>query len=83
MSNKSFFDKDAAFWWDDQGPFKMLHKMNVRRKEFLVKNVVFKDDHPVLDIGCGGGLFTEVLSTLGYSKVVGIDESSPGIEVAR
>ena len=22
------FDQDASFWWDQDGPFKMLHRMN-------------------------------------------------------
>ena len=37
----------------------------------------------VLDIGCGGGIFSESLGRLGFGSVLGIDPTDKCIEVAR
>ena len=61
---ETVFDQDAAFWWDTEGPFKMLHRMNPLRKDFVVKHIDCAGK-TFLDVGCGGGLFCESLVDLG------------------
>ncbi len=41
------------------------------------------DAAPILDAGCGGGLQTEPLATLGYGSITGIDLSEGMLSVAR
>jgi 2-polyprenyl-6-hydroxyphenyl methylase/3-demethylubiquinone-9 3-methyltransferase len=87
------FTKDAAFWWDEDGPFKPLHQINPVRLAFIRDEIInhFKvpesSAHPlqnlvVLDIGCGGGLVCEPLARLG-ALVTGIDPGQENIKVAR
>ena len=78
---ETVFDQDAAFWWDAEGPFKMLHRMNPLRKDFVAKHIDCAGK-TFLDVGCGGGLFCESLVDLG-AEVYGIDESQASIEVAK
>jgi len=78
---KKFSDM-ADEWWDEQGKFKPLHKMNPVRIEYI-KNIVgdFKGKK-VLDIGCGGGLLSIPMARMG-AKVIGIDASSKNISIAE
>ena len=44
-------------WWNINGNYKILHKINLLRLEFILNNFgksISKKN--VLDIGCGGGL---------------------------
>jgi SAM-dependent methyltransferase len=41
------------------------------------------DVAPILDAGCGGGLQTEPLATLGYGQITGIDLSEGMLSIAR
>ena len=86
------FEKDAHTWWDPNGPFKILHRMNPCRLSFIREKIIhhFKADthHPepfqglsILDIGCGGGLLSEPLARLG-GRVTGIDAGQKNIESA-
>jgi hypothetical protein len=66
------FSRLSEHWWDERGEFKMLHKMNPVRTQFIRDRVlrVRQDEgmpHAIglegmeaLDIGCGGGLLSEV-----------------------
>ena len=89
----SKFVSIADHWWDSDGPFAPLHKMNRSRLEFILNNLQrhfdldLKDEKPllglkVLDIGCGGGLVSEPLARLGAS-VLGIDAGEENIAVAK
>ena len=80
-------------WWDKSGPFAALHKMSNARIEFILKSslrIITKkvsDIKPLnglkcLDIGCGGGIWSEPLSRLG-AIVTGIDASEMAIDVAK
>lgn len=87
------FSKDAARWWDVDGPFAPLHRLNGTRLQYLRGQI---DHHygcdgrdltpykklSILDIGCGGGLVCEPMSRLGAS-VTGIDADKEAIAAAK
>jgi len=87
------FAKDAARWWDANGPFKPLHRITRQRLTYICDQLCrrFGRDKTearslrglsVLDIGCGGGLVAEPLARLGAS-VTGIDPGPENIEAAK
>ena len=69
-------------WWNKKGDFKILHKINPIRVNYILKNFKNPLKKKVLDIGCGGGLLCEPLSKLG-ATITGIDPSNNNIEVAK
>jgi 2-polyprenyl-6-hydroxyphenyl methylase/3-demethylubiquinone-9 3-methyltransferase len=87
------FSAIAEEWWDPDGKFRPLHKLNPARLGFLRDRIA---DHfnrnpvapaplrdlKILDIGCGGGLITEPLRRLG-ARVTGVDASEKNIAVAK
>ena len=86
------FAKDSADWWNPEGPFRPLHRLNPARLGFLRDQIVAHfdlDDSKIralsglkiLDIGCGGGLVSEPLARLG-ADVTGIDGDQNGIDAA-
>jgi len=87
------FAREAGSWWDPEGSFWMLHRINPIRLGFIRQHLLahFHRD-PVslrpfnglsmLDIGCGGGLVAEPMARLGFT-VTGIDAGSEAIETAR
>lgn len=91
------FSRIADEWWDLNGKFKPLHKLNPVRVEYIKENVdrfsfianrkenkrqTTSDKPPtILDIGCGGGLLSEPIARLG-AKVTAIDASEKNIKVA-
>lgn len=87
------FARDSAHWWDPQGPFAPLHKLNPTRLSYLTAQIGrhFERDltarHSlkglkILDVGCGGGLVCEPLARLG-ANVTGMDADAQAIRVAR
>jgi 2-polyprenyl-6-hydroxyphenyl methylase/3-demethylubiquinone-9 3-methyltransferase len=83
----------ADEWWDTQGKFKPLHRLNPGRLAYIRDEVCghFERDPrelrcldklAVLDVGCGGGLLCEPLARLG-ARVTGIDPAKETIEAAR
>lgn len=75
------FDPLASRWWDPQGEFKSLHKINPLRLDFIEKHSTIAGAKTV-DVGCGGGILTEALAQRG-AEVLGIDASEVPLEVAR
>tara|TARA_B100001939_G_scaffold346794_1_gene366501 strand:- start:487 stop:1302 length:816 start_codon:yes stop_codon:yes gene_type:complete len=86
------FSALAATWWDPNGPFKPLHKLNPTRITFIKnalcthfgRDVMAPDALKglrILDIGCGGGLLCEPLTRLG-AEMVGADASEKNIHTA-
>lgn len=87
------FSKDAHGWWDEDGAFAPLHRLNPARMCYIRAQV---DAHfgldgeslkpfkglSILDIGCGGGLVCEPLARLG-ANVTGIDADPVAIKVAE
>jgi 2-polyprenyl-6-hydroxyphenyl methylase / 3-demethylubiquinone-9 3-methyltransferase len=87
------FARIARAWWEPEGEFRPLHKLNPVRLGFIRDRLAahFRRDprasRPfaglrLLDIGCGGGLVSEPLARLGFA-VTGIDAGEEMLEVAR
>jgi 2-polyprenyl-6-hydroxyphenyl methylase/3-demethylubiquinone-9 3-methyltransferase len=84
------FSALAARWWDPEGPFGALHRMNPVRLGYIREQAArrFRASGPrplkglsALDIGCGGGLVSEPLARLG-AEVTGLDGSEEAIAAA-
>ena len=76
------FSAIASRWWDTEGEFKPLHKINPLRLDFIEQHVGGLFGKQVVDIGCGGGLLTEGMAQRG-AKVRGIDLAEQSLQVAR
>jgi 2-polyprenyl-6-hydroxyphenyl methylase/3-demethylubiquinone-9 3-methyltransferase len=87
------FAKLAHEWWDANGPFKPLHRINPTRLTYIRDQLCHKFGRDkktaaslaglaILDIGCGGGLVAEPLARLG-AAVTGIDPAAENIEAAK
>jgi len=83
----------AQTWWDPDGAFRPLHRMNPIRLDWLRDHLCghFGLDPSgrrpleglrVLDVGCGGGLLSEPLARMG-AQVTGIDAAEEGVLAAR
>jgi len=91
------FSKLSSKWWDEQGEFSILHRMNPVRVQYIVDKLteVAQDEDEsrvpkgsrvlsgmdVLDVGCGGGLLSESLARLG-AHTLGIDASESNVAIA-
>jgi 2-polyprenyl-6-hydroxyphenyl methylase/3-demethylubiquinone-9 3-methyltransferase len=87
------FARLAGEWWDANGPFKPLHRINPVRLTYIRDQLCRRfardakagrslEGLAVLDIGCGGGLVAEPLARLG-ATVTGIDPAPENIEAAK
>jgi len=85
------FSKIADEWWKPNGKFKILHKFNPVRVKYIIEQILkirkldSVDDIvglTILDVGCGGGLISEVFSDLG-AKVTAIDPIEKNIMIAK
>ena len=83
----------ANEWWDENGKFAPLHRLNPTRIGYLRDQIIghFASapntlsplaGRTVLDVGCGGGLVCEPLARLG-AAVTGVDAAHESIAVAR
>lgn len=86
------FSRIADEWWDSEGKFKPLHRINPLRIGFIKQQICMHfareatANEPLaglrlLDIGCGGGLIAEPMCRMG-AHVTGIDASEKNIRVA-
>jgi len=87
------FAARAEAWWDPEGSFRPLHRLNPTRLAFIRQHLVTHfgrasfslrpfEGLRLLDIGCRGGLVAEPMTRLGFT-VTGIDASAEAIGVAR
>lgn len=85
----AYYEKLADTWWDLDGPFWPLHKLNALRIEWILSQLKTQNnkDRPlarmkVLDIGCGGGILSESLARQG-AIVTAIDVVEKNIKMAK
>jgi 2-polyprenyl-6-hydroxyphenyl methylase/3-demethylubiquinone-9 3-methyltransferase len=87
------FAAQSAAWWDPEGSFRPLHRLNPARIDVIRRRLIahFSRDPRALspfgglslaDIGCGGGLIAEPMTRLGFA-VTGIDAGAETIAAAR
>ena len=87
------FATQAQSWWDPDGSFRAVHRVNPARLGFIRQYLTahFGRDPSslrpfaglsLLDIGCGGGLVAEPMARLGFA-VTGIDPGAEAIDAAR
>lgn len=75
------FNALAARWWDPEGDFRPLHEINPLRLDWIRQHVDLAGK-TVVDIGCGGGILTEGMASVG-ATVTGIDMADGPLTVAR
>jgi 2-polyprenyl-6-hydroxyphenyl methylase/3-demethylubiquinone-9 3-methyltransferase len=75
------FEAIAHRFWDSEGEFKPLHRLNPLRTEFVAARTPLQGAR-ILDVGCGGGLLAEALTVRG-AQVTAIDLAPAMIETAR
>jgi 2-polyprenyl-6-hydroxyphenyl methylase/3-demethylubiquinone-9 3-methyltransferase len=87
------FAAQAGTWWDPEGSFRPLHRLNPTRLGFIRQHLLAHfgrnpsslrpfEGLTLLDIGCGGGLVAEPMARLGFT-VTGIDADAEAISIAR
>ena len=85
------FSALAAQWWNPNGPFGALHRLNPVRLHYIRDIAVRHFGTPMrrplealstLDLGCGGGLVSAPLARMG-ANVTAIDASPEAIGAAR
>jgi 2-polyprenyl-6-hydroxyphenyl methylase/3-demethylubiquinone-9 3-methyltransferase len=80
------FSRIADEWWDENGKFKPLHRINPLRISYIKQQTEAHfgctlQGMSLVDIGCGGGLISEPMAHLG-ANVTGVDASEKNIAVA-
>lgn len=87
------FSRHAEDWWNPDGVFRPLHRLNPVRLEYIRDQACAHFKRPidkryslkglrVLDVGCGGGILSEPLARMG-ADVTGLDASLESITVAK
>uniref|UniRef100_A0A182MIA3 Ubiquinone biosynthesis O-methyltransferase, mitochondrial n=1 Tax=Anopheles culicifacies TaxID=139723 RepID=A0A182MIA3_9DIPT len=90
------FDQLSSHWWEPTGPMILLHRLNKLRVPMVVEGLIkagkldrkqrYTTDAlkglTILDVGCGGGIYSEALAKL-HANVVGIDPAQHLIQVAK
>lgn len=75
------FEEEADRWWDPEGPFKPLHRIQPLRLDYLL-DVVDPAGRRALDVGSGGGLLAEGLAHAD-ARVTGIEPGESAVAAAR
>ena len=77
----SKFEELASRWWDPDSEFKPLHEINPLRANWIDKRAEVAEK-ALLDVGCGGGIFSEAMAQRG-AIVTGIDMGDAPLAVAN
>jgi 2-polyprenyl-6-hydroxyphenyl methylase/3-demethylubiquinone-9 3-methyltransferase len=75
------FDALAQRWWDPEGEFGPLHRLNPLRLGYVDARAPLAGRR-VLDVGCGGGILSESMARRG-AHVLGIDLAAAALQVAE
>lgn len=75
------FNRLSSTWWDSEGEFGALHKINPFRLEFIQRFQTIEGQR-IVDIGCGGGILSESLAKAG-ANVTGVDLAKDVLTVAK
>jgi 2-polyprenyl-6-hydroxyphenyl methylase / 3-demethylubiquinone-9 3-methyltransferase len=75
------FEAAAHRFWDVDGEFKPLHRLNPVRARYVQERCALAGAR-VLDVGCGGGLLAESLARA-QARVTAIDLAPSMVETAR
>ncbi len=75
------FNQQAHQWWDPNGQFNALHKLNPLRMDFIQQHQDVTAQK-ILDVGCGGGILSEAMAQAG-ADVTGLDLADDLLQVAR
>ena len=76
------FEAVASRWWDLEGEFKPLHRINPLRLGYIAERSGGLFGKKVLDVGCGGGILAESMAREG-ATVTGLDMGAEPLQVAR
>ena len=76
------FEAVASRWWDLEGEFKPLHRINPLRLGYINQHSGGVFGKKVLDVGCGGGILAESMAREG-ANVTGLDMGAEPLQVAR
>ena len=75
------FNQLASKWWDLNGEFKSLHKINPLRSNWIDSHTNVAEKQ-LLDVGCGAGILSESMAFRG-ADVTGIDMAESLLEIAK
>jgi 2-polyprenyl-6-hydroxyphenyl methylase/3-demethylubiquinone-9 3-methyltransferase len=75
------FEAVASRWWDLEGEFKPLHRINPLRLGYIAERSGGLFGKKVLDVGCGGGILAESMAREG-ANVTGLDMGFEPLQVA-
>lgn len=76
------FEAVASRWWDLEGEFKPLHRINPLRLDYILDRAGGLFGKTVLDVGCGGGILTESMARES-AAATGLDMGAEPLAVAR
>jgi 2-polyprenyl-6-hydroxyphenyl methylase / 3-demethylubiquinone-9 3-methyltransferase len=74
--------ESTSVWWELGGPLGGLHLLNQIRVPYFERVLGGYAGKRILDVGCGGGVFSEALARAG-AHVLGLDASERSLEAAR
>ena len=76
------FNAFGKEWWDPNGRFVSLHRINPLRYGYFVEKGGDPKGRTLLDVGCGGGILSEEFAK-GGAEVTAIDLSPVSINAAK